>query len=274
MTIKESFQAAKSPLSTIEDGIMVTNDFAAVVDGSTSKGTLSLYGKKSGRVAMETVCKSIRLMDANITAEEAASKLTESIYKLYLDNHLLDDAITHAENRFTCSAVIFSKKRSEVWFIGDCQCRINGITYTNGKLVDRILTEIRCDAINYLLQNGHSIEDLQHNDIGRAFIMDALKDQCHFQNDKNDNPYRYAVIDGFPIDENLIKIIPVPPHINEIVLASDGYPVLCDTLDSSEKELQRLLKIDKLCYHENKSTKGMMVGANSYDDRTYFRIEI
>ena len=274
MTIKESFQAAKSPQTTTEDGIAVTNNFAAVVDGSTSKGTLLLGGKSSGRVAMEIVCESIQHLDANITSAEAANKLTNDIRQLYIENDLLENAIAKAENRFTCSAVIFSKRRREIWFIGDCQCRFGGQTYTNEKLVDRILADIRCDAIEYLLRHGHTIEDLQLKDLGRAFILDALKDQCNFQNSKGDNPFLYAVIDGFPIDEGMIKTIHVPPHIHEVVLASDGYPVVCDTLDATEKELQRLLRTDLLCYSENRCTKGVMAGADSYDDRTFLRIEI
>ena len=274
MTIKESFQVAKSPKSIIEDGIATTNDFAAVVDGSTSKGTLSLSGKTSGRIAMETVCECIHHLVADISAKEAAALLTEHIHRLYVDNNLLDDAVQHAENRFTCSTVIFSKKRREVWFIGDCQCRFGGKTYTNEKRVDSILADIRCDAIDYLLKHGHRAEDLRQKDLGRAFILGALKDQCHFQNTKDDNPYRYAVIDGFPIDKRLIKVITVPGNVHEIVLASDGYPVLCDTLEESERELQRLLKNDPLCHRKNRCTKGLMANANSYDDRTFLRIEI
>lgn len=252
----------------------MTNDFAAVVDGSTSKGTLLLGGKSSGRVAMEIVCESIQHLDANITSAEAANKLTNDIRQLYIENDLLENAIAKAENRFTCSAVIFSKRRREIWFIGDCQCRFGGQTYTNEKLVDRILADIRCDAIEYLLRHGHTIEDLRQKDLGRLFILDALRDQCHFQNTEDDNPYRYAVIDGFPIDERMVKIIPVPVSVHEIVLASDGYPVLCDTLEESERELQLLLKDDPLCHRKNRCTKGMMADANSYDDRTFLRIEI
>ena len=44
--------------------------------------------------------------------------------------------------------------------------------------------------------------------------------------------------------------------------------------EESERELQLLLKDDPLCHRKNRCTKGMMADANSYDDRTFLRIEI
>ena len=44
-----------------EDGIAESRDFFAVIDGSTSKGTLRMDGKSSGRMAMEVLRASIPL---------------------------------------------------------------------------------------------------------------------------------------------------------------------------------------------------------------------
>ena len=61
------------------------------------------------------------------------------------------------------------------------------------------------------------------------------------------------------------------PEFSEVVLASDGYPKLFGTLEESEHYLQKVLAEDPLCISLNKQTKGLMVGNNSYDDRTFVR---
>ena len=106
-------------------------------------------------------------------------------------------------------------------------------------------------------------------------IFDALREQTNFQNDPNPyNPYRYPVIDGTPIDDALVPEWEVPTEVHELVLASDGYPTLTDTLNETEENLQRLLKEDPLCIDENAATKCLMAGNNSFDDRCYLRIAL
>ena len=53
-----------------------------------------------------------------------------------------------------------------------------------------------------------------------------------------------------------------------------GYPVLRDTWRETEDELQRLLREDPLCIHENAATKCLMEGQVSFDDRTYLALEV
>lgn len=74
--------------------------------------------------------------------------------------------------------------------------------------------------------------------------------------------------------QGLIKKIDVPENVNYLSLASDGYSRIFSTLKETEDELERLLKIDPLCINENLGTKGRMEGNNSYDDRTYIKVEI
>jgi len=80
------------------------------------------------------------------------------------------------------------------------------------------------------------------------------------------------VLNGFPIHSNHVIILPVPQH-SQLVLASDGYPVLKDTLAESEAALRELIQKDPLCYRENKGTKGLAKGNDSFDDRTYIRFD-
>lgn len=265
MKIIESYIQGKQGRSELcEDGYVVTDHFAAVVDGSTSK-----VGAHGGREAMRLTLDAIRGLPPAADKEEVLRRLTAAVAP-----HNPPQAATQAAYRLTCSAVLYSRHWHTVWLIGDCQCRLSGHTYTHPKLVDRVLTEARCEAVRYLLEHGASPAALRRNDLGRAFIMDALREQTNFQNDPNPrNPFRYPVIDGFPVDPAAVPAIPVG-EATFLVLASDGYPVLHDTLQETEAELHRLLEADPLCIGPNAATKCWMEGTFSFDDRAYLSLRL
>ena len=146
--------------------------------------------------------------------------------------------------------------------IGDCQCLIDGKLYTNRKPAEEILASKRSEYINKDLRKKRKLIDFQVIDKGREYILPALKASCNEQN------ISYAVIDGFEIPTDKVKILRAG---REVVLASDGYPLLASTLDESEKLLHEQLKNDPLCINSFKATKGLMKGNVSFDDRAYVR---
>lgn len=268
MKLIESFLKGKRPdPDRCEDGWVVTPDFVAVVDGSTSK----VAGGHGGLTAMRLVTEAIRTLPPAVRADEAVRRLTA-----VLAAGLTPRARAEAQYRPTCSAVIYSAAHREVWMVGDCQCRFGGRTVTHPKLVDDVLTTVRCDVTDYLLrQRGHSVAELLRDDPGRSLILDALREQTNFQNDPNPrNPFRYPVLDGTPVDPALVPVIPLPADADQLILASDGYPVLCDTLAATEAELARLLAEDPLCISLNRATKCLRPGQASFDDRCYLRLAI
>lgn len=267
MEILECFVQGKRPdQSLCEDGWVMTPHFVAVVDGSTSK----VPGRAGGLVAKECVCAALHNLLPTADKSEMLRFLTEGLAALSPA-----EARWQAAYRPTCSAVIYSVHRRVVWFVGDCQCRWQGQTYTNLKPIDDLLTGMRCDAVTYLLAHGYTPDELQQHDLGRAFILDALRDQTNFQNDPNPlNPYRYPVLDGTPVPPELVPEIPVPDSVTECILASDGYPELCDTLAESEQVLHERLAADPLCVSLIRSPKARMAGNHSFDDRCYLRFSL
>lgn len=264
--IEQFVQGKQKAPSLCEDGIAITPHFAAVVDGSTSK----IPGRHGGREAMQLVCEALQTLSPKADKVEMLQHLTR-----VLAAHNIPEAQGDAAYRLTCSAVIYCKARRTVWMVGDCQCRFGGTTYTNNKLVDTILTEVRCGVLHHLLAHGGSADELRRRDLGRQFIADALRDQTNFQNDPNPgNPYRYAVLDGTPVDEMLVREIAVPHDVAQLILASDGYPQVGDTLAESEEALHDLLACDPLCIDANAATKGWREGNVSFDDRCYLRFEL
>ena len=67
-----------------------------------------------------------------------------------------------------------------------------------------------------------------------------------------------------------IGVVSVRPG-DDVVLASDGYPIMRPTLAESEQELERLRRADPHLVNEFRTTKGFTPELRSFDDRTYIR---
>ncbi len=72
----------------------------------------------------------------------------------------------------------------------------------------------------------------------------------------------------------LVVVHRLPERVSELVMASDGYPVIAETLARSESELARLLGLDPWCVNELAGTKGVLDGQVSFDDRAYLRVRL
>lgn len=84
----------------------------------------------------------------------------------------------------------------------------------------------------------------------------------------------YAVVDGFSIPPQHVRVITLDFQPWDIVLASDGYPFLESTLEASESRLDWQRKNDPLNIGEFKATKAFALGNNSFDDRAYIRFRV
>ena len=271
--VVESFVKGKSEVISCEDRIVITPYYCAVIDGVTNKASVNILNRTPGFWAAELIEQAIIDLPYDCPLKMVTDLITEKIRSCYIKYGLEDDVCQYPENRFSASAVIFSVCYNEVWLIGDCQCRINGITYKNEKLVDRIFSEVRSYVNKTELLRGKTVEELQKKDIGREYILPLLKKQVIWQNSEVDSLYAYPVLDGFPVLLSKVRVISVP-KCAQIVLASDGYPVLCDNLQETEKVLFNILGHDPLCIGEYLSTKGVARMNDSFDDRAYLRLQL
>ena len=268
MQIIEKSIVAKNPKKKSEDGIVVTDDFVAVIDGSTSKSDYRhSWLHSNGRYAMLLVSRYIRRMPKTATCEEFMRGVTATIRKHYKKS-MLQRLAEHPEDRLTCSAVIFSRLNREIWMIGDCQCLINGELFDNPKPAEAELAAMRAEEVKRLLATGMTQDELLRNDIARPVIIPHMLETMRQQN------ISYSVIDGFPIDRRHVRIIPLDFRPWEIVLASDGYPVLCPTLSESEQRLQQQREEDPLNIGTFQATKAFHPDFNSFDDRSYVRLKV
>ena len=278
MEIIEQQLIGKNPRKRCEDGIVVTPDFIAVIDGSTSKSSLrhSLFSS-NGRYCMQLVSRYLRKAPKGITCEAFCRGVTAYVRKHYRRSRL-ELMAREPWERMCASAVIFSRVSREIWMIGDCQCLltpiINGerqtpVFYDNPKPYEQQLAEER--AAYYQSQKDKSRSTLHtppSTDEGRALIIPHMKEAMRRQN------IDYAVIDGFPIPQQHVRKLTLDFRPWEIVLASDGYPFLCPTLQESEERLARQLSTDPMNILDFKATKGLQPGNLSFDDRAYIRFKV
>lgn len=237
----------------------------AVIDGSTSKSHWQIkQGISNGQLCSTEVAKFIKTLPADASCEDFCRGVTahiSSIYQLYgADTALM--AANPAE-RATASAAIYSLRRGEVWLVGDCQCLTAGTHYTNEKPNEHLTAMKRAQFLSqYIATHGECMASLRRHDVGRDHIYDDLVANCRRQN------IDFAVIDGYEIPMDKVKVVRTT---GETILATDGYPFLCDTLAQSERQLQQLLAKDPMCIDLYIATKGCMEGQRSFDDRSYIR---
>jgi glycerophosphoryl diester phosphodiesterase len=268
MQIIEKTVVAKNPKKKSEDGIVISDNFVAVIDGSTSRSQYrhSLF-RSNGRYAMQLTARYIRRMPKNITSEEFFRGVTAYIRKHYKKS-MLPRLQEHPEDRLTCSAIVYSRLNREIWMVGDCQCMINGEFFDNPKPSEAELAAMRAEEAKRLLATGMSQDELLRDDKAREVIIPRMLETMRQQN------ISYSVIDGFRIARQHVRIIPLDFRPWEIVLASDGYPILRPTLAESEEELRKLREEDPLNISRFQATKAFHPDFNSFDDRSYIRLKV
>ena len=272
MQIKEYFLCGKKSAETNEDGIFLSKNFAAIVDGATAKSKFTLNGKSTGKPAMELVLNAISKLPEDICMSDAIANISAAIYSFYKENNLLADLKIKPNLRFTASAVIYSRALNEIWQIGDCRFLVGSTYSTNEKGIDEIMAKARAAFNETAIINGEiTLESLKDHDPGRDFIMPFLTRQALLQNCPYKNQFSFAVFDGFTIDPTKVIVFPVG-KAKEFVLSSDGYPQTFNTLEKSEQYLHAIMQKDPNCIREYKCTKGLKKGNRSFDDRAYLKI--
>ena len=284
--IESSIIGKKSP-EACEDGMVVTDDFIAVIDGSTSKTPKHLNpDMKNGRYAMMLISEYIREeLKADASVDDFCLGVTAYIYnKVYEKLGVEERLKEHPEERLTASAILYSRTRNEVWMVGDCQAIIDGKLYENGKSYEQEIARKRVELIEQGLSPAEARKQIEP-----LLIKAMLSGQNQ----------TYTVIDGFPIYREGVKVVSVsdscsvqdsvpasdsvpcsdsasasgtiPSSSSEIVLASDGYPFLKPTLAASEAALAEQIANDPQNIRSFSATKGIVEGNKSFDDRTYIR---
>jgi len=253
-----------------EDSFVITDSFVSVIDGMSPQERSIYHGVSPAQIAVDLITNEIESFPRTITYKEAAERLTNCIHDYYLKQDILNEVSKYPHKRMGANLIILSKERNEIWLMGDCHCLIDGLHVTNEKLIDHLIGEMRSQLIHkYLLK--YSIEELMERDYSREDIQPFLIQQYLYQNNHDGSPLSYTVVDGFPMNYENIKVVKLE-GVTTLVLASDGYPLLSDSLKDTELQLKKLLRNDPLMCTIFKSVKGLKKGNISFDDRTYVKV--
>ena len=249
-----------------EDALYVGDCFIAVADGVTPKAPQPEGATEtSGRFASRTLCSLLPKMPALTQPEEMLTWLNTQ-----LKQKIAESVFADCPEKPSASVIFYDALTQRVISYGDCQLLLGGQVYKREKAVDKRLSEKRSQILQERLEQGCTPEELLQNDVGRAAIVAELMTHAAQNANKPGG-------EGFPvlgIGEIVPEYIDIYPVSGEVVLASDGYPELADTLQQSEMHLQEVVQTDPLLICKYKSTKGMAQGNVSYDDRTYIRFAI
>ena len=273
MKVIEQFVEGKNPDSaTCEDMVLEGPAFVAVIDGATDKMGGEFDGKTGGFLAAEAVRDAFLGLEPAAELVDLVDQATGLLVERVASAGVGIDPLT--DDGPSASFVAFSEARREVWRVGDCSWRSGSVAHLGGKEVDRISAQARSALIQALLDSGTSQEELLDRDPGREMILPLLRAQHAFRNlDDPSSELAFGTIDGRPVPERFLEIWQVGTE-GELVLASDGYPVLEPTLELTEAALWRELDRDPLRIGEHPTTKGVGSGQDSFDDRAYLRISI
>lgn len=262
--LEESITGKFNDPDRCEDALFISDSFIAVIDGVTTKSDRRYAGKKSGRAAAEILQAAFSAMPAQAEPEQLLDRLNQAVIQFCSSQ----DPIPVGNEIPRASVIVYSRAAHEIWSYGDCQYRLNGVTVHIESRIDQMNGMLRKYVLDAALRNGASVQDLLSNDPGREAIRPYLEMQCQFENE--DSYWGYPVINGSPAFMPLLKRVPVNSD-EMVILASDGYSVLLDTLQDSEEALAEKLRNDPLGIQGQPGTKGMSSGQISFDDRCYIR---
>ena len=264
--ILETFKQGKINQELCEDAFFISDAYVAVIDGVTSKSDFRYEGKTTGKLAEEIIYRVFE----TLKGEESLQRIIEQINREYESFYQrVDFPYNRAERGLQAACVIYSSRCRQIWMIGDCQASVDGRVYLNTKKSDEILADVRSLILSIRDKEGGTEGDQEARDIILPWI---LKSTSYANDDTSE--YGYSVLNGQEIPDRLIKTISLDDQAHEIILTSDGYPKVKETLRASEGYLEQILKDDPGCYRRYRSTKGIREGQSSFDDRTYVRFTV
>ncbi|BAY10093.1 protein phosphatase 2C domain-containing protein [Calothrix sp. NIES-2098] len=252
-----------------DDRLVINQHFVAVLDGATDASGASYDGLSPGRFVAEIGAQAIESLAPDSNATQAIEQLTQAVKEALLK--VQSDQIPIFAPCFAIA--LFSNTRREIWRVGDCQYLLDGKGHNPNSKVDEVTTKLRSLIVHSYLAQGKTITDLIQNDPSQNFLVSIYKLQAALCNSSAE-PFGYGVINGDRVPEKYIEVIKIPEQVKSVVLASDGYPDLRITLAESEEILSELIAKDPLFYDLYLGQRGLAPGRESFDDRTYVRLEL
>lgn len=253
--------------SKCEDAIVVANKYLAVIDGATAKGKKRINKKQSGKAIADAIAHYLTDSERSLSGQTLVSQLSTFVYETLLEPNGYHEVTLNSPS---AAIAVYTIETRTITVVGDISVMINKLLNRHQPKFDKTVSEVR-SIVNWLARENFETTLIdRQTDAGRKFILPLLRRQHLLRNIDTNNPWGYGNIDGFNVPKKYITIYQVEPN-QEIVLCSDGYPVVEDSLAKSEEALIRVLCEDPLQTLRYFSTKGAHKEQDSFDDRAYLK---
>lgn len=250
-----------------EDGIVVTDEHIAVIDGATAKSSVQPNTTSPGKAITMAIAEYLTETRTTHYGAELVRRLSRFVRRRLLVPNAYGRPSVEAPS---ASLAVYSREAKRITVVGDIAVMIGETIHRTQTPFDLCMSQTR-SIVNWIKISEHGSAMADRNvDAGREFILQILRLQHLFRNVEGDNPWAYGSIDGFPVPARFIAEYVVKDG-QEVVLSSDGYPLIKSSLGEAEAALARVLAEDPLRTLKYLDTKGMMPGQVSFDDRAYVR---
>jgi hypothetical protein len=263
LSVLERFSQGKSLCGYTEDRIVDGSAFMGILDGSPGPlGTgqamiTAILDQAVARLeAMQTPPEFAQLVEL-LTADASAAKAAAGVQDL----------------RRTGGYVfcLFVPARGEIWRVGDCKFLNNGWSEPSHFPAEELSAKVRAMMIEARLADGYSVDEIMAQPDYDTLIAAQLADQSRLLN-RVDHALSIGAINGTAVPLDLQNTYGA--QAGRLVITSDGYPQVADTLAETETRLKTLLTVDPLCIGANLQCKGMRKNRLSFDDRSYLSLEL
>lgn len=154
-----------------DDGLYIGENFAAVIDGVSSKSSIMVNGEKVGiaDIIIDAI-KKIDRKNAPIYAKTLNLDEFSRAINMYIKKFCDKNDISLQEHKLEATAAIYSKYYNQIWLVGDCRAVYDGKIIDNELKADDLYAEIRLEIVKSLLRNGYTEDDIFREDVSSEII--------------------------------------------------------------------------------------------------------
>ena len=159
-----------------DDEIYIGENYAAVIDGVSSKSAIIVNGEKI-RIA-DIIIDAIKRIDSkNAPTYAKELNLNEflQIINMYIKKFYDENKISLEKHKLEATGAIYSKFFNQIWMVGDCRAIYDGKTIEHELEADELYAKIRYRVIQGLLKEGYTADDIFKHDISRVIIDDPAR---------------------------------------------------------------------------------------------------
>lgn len=261
-SVVESLLVPRRDDAECADEIVVSDCIVAVVDGSTGKPW-----HREGWPSARDVARCVGEVLGQASPEDDFDSLIARASAALAERKRAAGCPVSEGPCATFAAIHL--QRREVWRLGDSWVRIGATVYSPPPTGESVVAAARALVLRAALSSGASAAALRERDPGREAIQPLLAALEQLRN--RAVPGGYGALDGGPVPGEFRETWRVSAGA-EVVLATDGYLEVSAGLAEAERRLRERLDRDPLLIEPPPLTKGLSLGANSFDDRAFVRL--